>query len=601
MNNFLSYTKKFNMSNKPVLGNAIASFSKTQFTVFIISLAVATFAVLFMLIQINNTFIVEVPSEGGTITEGIIGAPTLINPVLALSDADKDLTAIVYSGLMRKGENGILIPDLADAYDVSANGLIYTFSIKKSATFQDGTPVTASDVLFTINKIQDPLIKSPRKTGWDGIVVTKKDNMTIVFTLSKPYISFMNNTTIGILPEHVWKNVTTAEFGLSTLNIKAIGSGPYKIVSVSKNSDGIPQKYQLTRSPLFSLGEPHVKNFTIVSYANEKELINALVSHNIDQAGGVSAENAKLLTDNGYRISASTLPRIFGMFWNSVNNKVLADHTVISALDMALDRQAIIDQVLAGYGTIIHTPIPSTILPESGIYTNGTIDQANLLLDKAGWTMGTDGIRSRGGMTTVIQKITNKKTKKVTTKSLTVPSKQPSTRLEFSLTTGDTPELKQSSQLIKQQLARIGVLVDVKIYETGPLNQLIRTRRYEALFFGQVINNESDLFAFWHSSQKADPGLNVAMYSNPSVDTLLLSAQKTLSPDVRMNKYKDFITAFNKDTPALLIYSPKYLYATSKDLDHILIGNVSVPSDRFSLIYTWYASKDRVWKIFTKK
>jgi peptide/nickel transport system substrate-binding protein len=601
MNNFLSYTKKFNTSNKPVLENAIASFSKTQFTVFIISLAVATFAVLFMLIQINNTFIVEVPSEGGTITEGIIGAPTLINPVLALSDADKDLTAIVYSGLMRKGENGILIPDLADAYDVSANGLIYTFSIKKSATFQDGTPVTASDVLFTINKIQDPLIKSPRKTGWDGIVVTKKDNMTIVFTLSKPYISFMNNTTIGILPEHVWKNVTTAEFGLSILNIKAIGSGPYKIVSVSKNSDGIPQKYQLTRSPLFSLGEPHVKNFTIVSYANEKELINALVSHNIDQAGGVSAENAKLLTDNGYRISASTLPRIFGMFWNSVNNKVLADHTVISALDMALDRQAIIDQVLAGYGTIIHTPIPSTILPESGIYTNGTIDQANLLLDKAGWTMGTDGIRSRGGMTTVIQKITNKKTKKVTTKSVTVPSKQPSTRLEFSLTTGDTPELKQSSQLIKQQLARIGVLVDVKIYETGPLNQLIRTRRYEALFFGQVINNESDLFAFWHSSQKADPGLNVAMYSNPSVDTLLLSAQKTLSPDVRMNKYKDFITAFNKDTPALLIYSPKYLYATSKDLDHILIGNVSVPSDRFSLIYTWYASKDRVWKIFTKK
>jgi peptide/nickel transport system substrate-binding protein len=601
MNNFLSYTKKFNTSNKPVLENAIASFSKTQFTVFIISLAVATFAVLFMLIQINNTFIVEVPSEGGTITEGIIGAPTLINPVLALSDADKDLTAIVYSGLMRKGENGILIPDLADAYDVSANGLIYTFSIKKSATFQDGTPVTASDVLFTINKIQDPLIKSPRKTGWDGIVVTKKDNMTIVFTLSKPYISFMNNTTIGILPEHVWKNVTTAEFGLSILNIKAIGSGPYKIVSVSKNSDGIPQKYQLTRSPLFSLGEPHVKNFTIVSYANEKELINALVSHNIDQAGGVSAENAKLLTDNGYRISASTLPRIFGMFWNSVNNKVLADHTVISALDMALDRQAIIDQVLAGYGTIIHTPIPSTILPESGIYTNGTIDQANLLLNKAGWTMGTDGIRSRGGMTTVIQKITNKKTKKVTTKSVTVPSKQPSTRLEFSLTTGDTPELKQSSQLIKQQLARIGVLVDVKIYETGPLNQLIRTRRYEALFFGQVINNESDLFAFWHSSQKADPGLNVAMYSNPSVDTLLLSAQKTLSPDVRMNKYKDFITAFNKDTPALLIYSPKYLYATSKDLDHILIGNVSVPSDRFSLIYTWYASKDRVWKIFTKK
>jgi peptide/nickel transport system substrate-binding protein len=149
-------------------------------------------------------------------------------------------------------------------------------------------------------------------------------------------------------------------------------------------------------------------------------------------------------------------------------------------------------------------------------------------------------------------------------------------------------------------LEKLGASIEIKVYETGPLNNIIRSRDYEALFFGQIVNHESDLFSFWHSSQKNDPGLNIAMYSNKNVDDLLESAQKTLNTDTRLNKYQDFIKEFNADTPALLIYSPKYLYATSLKLNNINLGTLTNPSDRFLSIYKWYADTDHVWKIFAK-
>jgi peptide/nickel transport system substrate-binding protein len=583
------------------LRDAIASFSKTQFWIFTISLAVAFCATAMMLSRINTMFLVDVPSEGGTIREGIIGMPSLVNPVLAVSDADKDLTSIVYSGLMRKNGDSVFIPDLAESYTISPDGLTYTFHLRKGATFHDGVPVTADDVIFTVNKIVDPLIKSPRRSGWEGITVSKGDESTVIFTLNKPYISFMNNTTIGILPEHLWKKVSAPEFALSTLNIKGIGTGPYKIDSVTKNSDGIPEQYELSRFAHFVLGEPHVKYLTISSYSNENALVDALTSHTIDQAGGISPENAQMLTESSFTIHTSTLPRIFGMFWNKDNSKVLADDAVIRAIGVAINRQAIVSNVLDGYGTVINSPVPSTIVDtdEKSIDKDGDIAQAQAILDRAGWVVGSDGIRSKGSTTTTT--ITKKVGKKTITQTIATPSKSPATRLSFTLTTGDTPELKHASLMIKDQLAKIGIEVDTsKVYETGTLNQKIRSRDYEALFFGQVVNNESDLYAFWHSSQKSDPGLNIALYNNKTADDILTSIQKTLLYEDRVSKYQDFIAEFNKDMPAILIYSPQYLYVTSNTLNHVTVSAMSNPADRFLSIYNWYATKDRVWKIFAK-
>ena len=599
MHKFILFIKDFHIYKKKELVDAIASFSRKQILVLVSILAIAVISFIIILAKVNSMFLVDVPTSGGTITEGIVGVPTLVNPVIAISDADKDLTSLVYSGLMRKTSDGTFIPDLAESYTVSPDGTNYTFVIKKNAKFHNGKNVTADDVIFTIEKIKDPITKSPRKTAWDGINVSKKDDYTIVFTLTKSFISFMDNTTIGILPSSLWKNVDINEFNLSPLNTKAIGSGPYKIKNVIKDSDGIPKRYELGRFNNFSLGKPLIKYINIVSYANGKDLVKALLGGSIDQAGGISPEYANDILDENYMINAITLPRIFGIFFNSNNNKIFNDPTVVKALDKIIDRQNIIDQVLEGYGSAIYSPIPEKIIQNDSDknFDSTTIEEVNAMLEKAGWIMGNDGVRSKGGTTT---STITKKVKGKTVKQ-TVKSTSPLTRLSFSLTTGDTPELKKITILIKEQLAKIGVEVDIeKVYETGQLNQLIRARDYEALLFGQLINYESDLYSYWHSSQKTDPGKNIAMYSNKKVDTLLESIQKTLTSEDRISKYESLINEFDSSTPAIFIYSPKYLYATSPKLNNTYLSNITIPSDRFLSVYKWSTDTDKVWKIFTK-
>ncbi len=599
MHTFLSFIKNFRIPKKAEIKNSIRSFSKKSRSIFIVSVLVALISFIAILSRINEHFLVEIPADGGSVTEGIVGSPTFVNPVLALSDADKDLTAIVYSGLMRRGSDGSFIPDLADSYTVSPDGMTYTFILKDDIVFHDGTPVTADDVLFTINTLKDPLIKSPHKVQWDGVTVDKKDDRTVVFTLKQPYVSFMDNTIIGILPMHIWKNVSATEFSLSGLNQKAVGSGPYQIDSISKNKDGIPEVYTLKRFDKFVLGMPHIKWLTLVSYANEKDLIKALLSHNIDQASSLSPENAKSIEYAGYTIHTTTLPRMFGLFFNSSQNKIFADQSVIRAFDKALDRQALVDTVLSGYGTVIDNPIPESLLPGSTEgASNVSVDQANQILDTAGWKLGADGVRTKGTTTTAT--VTKKVGKKTVTQKVTVAGKGPATRLSFTIITGDDPELTDAANLIKEQLGAIGAEITIRTYETGPLGGLIRSRNYEALFFGQVVNQESDLFAFWHSSQRNDPGLNIALYSNPKVDAILESAQKTPNRADRIKKYADFANEFDRDLPALFIYSPKYLYATKGTMNHLTLGTIVIPSDRFASIYTWYADTDHVWKIFTQ-
>ena len=232
------------------------------------------------------------------------------------------------------------------------------------------------------------------------------------------------------------------------------------------------------------------------------------------------------------------------------------------------------------------------------VYDTDSIKKASDLLEKSGWTLKEDGSRSKGGTTMVT------KTKKVRKKTITEKVKVnngPVVTLGFSITTGDTPELRYSTEIIKSQLEKIGIKVDIqKVYEMGPLNQVIKNREYEALFFGQIINHESDLYSFWHSSQRKAPGLNISMYNNAKVDKILEDAQKTMSKEDRMVKYKTLIDEFNKDLPALLIYSPKYLYVTSKELNNLNLNTLINPADRFASVYLWYANKDHVWKIFTK-
>ena len=155
--------------------------------------------------------------------------------------------------------------------------------------------------------------------------------------------------------------------------------------------------------------------------------------------------------------------------------------------------------------------------------------------------------------------------------------------------------------MIKEDLAQVGIKVDIETYDVGNLNQsVIRPRSYDALLFGEIIDHESDLYAFWDSSQRKDPGLNVAMYTNAKVDTLLENASTEINEQARDKDYTQFETYIAQDIPAVFLYSPSFIYVVSPDVKNLTLNQIINPSDRFANVYEWYTETENVWKIFAK-
>ncbi len=449
--------------------------------------------------------------------------------------------------------------------------------------FHDGKSVTTDDILFTINKIKDSIIKSPRKASWDGVNVEKIDKKTIKFTLKQPYASFLENTTLGIMPAHLWDG---SPIELNNANTNPVGSGPFMIKSINKQSSGIIDYYELVSFKKFVLGEPYVENINLHFYLNENDLIRALENKTVDQVNSITPLKAENLKERNYEVESLPLPRIFGLFFNQNANDLFVDKSIVNAIDQAINKDKIIRDVFFGYGIVIDGPIPPNMIQYQKLSEKNNISREKILekvqdnLAKAGWKKGIDGF---------LEKTITNKNKKVVKK------------LEFSISTGNISELVKTAELIKQDLFKVGMKVDVKTFEIGNLNQsVIRPRKYDALLFGQIINNESDLFAFWHSSQRKDPGLNVAMYTNAKVDKILKDAFITIDEQSRIKKYLQFEDEIRKDMPAVFLYSPNFIYVVSKNIKEFSMNQITSSSDRYLNAYLWYSQTQKVWKIFIK-
>lgn len=569
-------TARLNTALVADVRRAISSFSPLEKALLWTLIGILSLSALNLLFKANNLVLIEARARGGSLTEGIVGSPRFINPVLALSDADRDLVSLVYSGLMKATPEGDIVEDLAERYNVSPDGLSYEFTIKEAAAFHDGEAVTADDVIFTVNKTLDPTIKSVLRANWDGIKVEKVDDRTVRFVLPRPYAPFLQNTTMGILPEHLWQRIDSGQFPFSETNVSPIGSGPYKIRTVKKNSDGIPEVYILSSFDDYALGKPYVKKVILRFYQNEAELVRAFKKGSIEALGGISPESAGTL--EAKRIERSPLPRIFAVFFNQNTAQIFSNIEVRKALDVAVDKRMIVEQVLAGYGTSIDSPIP----PESIDRPNATsspeevrgAEEAKNILSRNGWTFDEgEGIwtsRTKG-------------------------------QLRFSLSTSNTPELKAVANMLKEMWEAVGAKVDVKVFEAGNLNQnVIRPREYDALLFGEVIGRELDLFAFWHSSQRNDPGLNIALYANITADALLEKGRTERDTKLRDETYLGFEREIKKDVPAIFLYSPDFIYILPEHMRGVSLGSITTSRDRYLNIHEWHVRTDKVWGIFSK-
>jgi peptide/nickel transport system substrate-binding protein len=569
--------------------NYISKFSSTEKGIFAVLVIAAIISSFLLTAKATSLFTTEIPSSGGDLREGEVGLPRTINPVLAVSDVDRDMSNLVYSGLTKyKGSS--FVPDLARSWTVSADGLTYDFILRDDAQFQDGVKLTADDVAFTIQKIQDAAIKSPRQGDWANVTVKEISSSEIQFILKQSYSGFIANTTLGIIPKHIWDNVSDEQFIFSQYNIEPVGSGPYKAAGIARDSGGIPTSYNLTTWKGYYGLSPYVRTISFYFFPREDKALGALVDGSIDSLPSIDPATAFKLASNkaeSYTILNSPLPRVFGVFFNQTQSTVLADPVVRAALDQATDRGEIISSVLSGYGVPAYGPIPPRLLADLGLSLDTSDDSptadiagAQALLEKNGWKKNPDGIYE-------------KKPAK---------AKTASTTLSFDIYTADAPDLVATAKLLKDQWTKLGAQVDIQVFEATDLYQnVIRTRKYDALLFGQQIGKDRDLYAFWHSSQRNAPGLNVSLYANSKADAVLSDIRNTASTTIMMSDYTKLDQIITNDMPAIFLYSPDFIYAIPKSLKNVSLSSITTAGDRFNDINEWYMETERVWNVFAQR
>jgi peptide/nickel transport system substrate-binding protein len=537
--------------------------------------AIAVGSLIVIPFSVYHHFTTAVPANGGSFSEGILGEPRLVNPLLApASDADRDIASLVYSGLMRYNGQGKLTPDLAKSFpEITSDGLSYSLTLRDDAVWHDGVPVTADDIVFTIETVQNPDYGAaqPVRVAWQGVTVERASDTVVIFHLKSKYAQFPNNLTLGILPKHLWQDVRPINFSLSELNIKPIGSGPYRFKSLIKDDLGHIVSYRLSANERLYGGRPHIDDIEFKFYASEDELIEAFNKNDIDNIGYLSGENITRLKF-AHRISLEQLkmPRYFALFLNQTQSKALADKNVRLALNYATNRVQIINESMDGNAFLVNSPMLGGILdinPNVKTY-DFDLEQAKKILAAGGWTPDADGVLTHGK----------------------------DNRLELTLTTSTWPELAHVAQILKDQYERLGAKVTVQTLPITQLTQVIRARSYQTLLFGQILPIDPDPFVFWHSSQRQDQGQNLAMYKNDTADKLLEEARQTLNPLERMQKYDEFQKILIEDVPAVFLYSPHYLYGVSRDIQGLDTTLIFLPSDRFDNIANWYINTKRVFK-----
>lgn len=546
----------------------------------------------------------EIPVSGGRIQEGVIGYARFINPVLAISDADKDMSSLIYSGLFRAAPNGALIPDLAESWNISDDGLTYTFVLRSNLTFHDGAPITADDIEFTIQKALDPELKSPKASNFAGVMVQKINDREIKFILKKPYAPFAENLTLGILPKHIWSGIDAQAFDISTHNkVDPIGSGPYMVKKVSGTGNDLYDSFVLVPFPKYALGEPKISSIVMKFYRNQEDAVEAFESEEIDSLGGISPEIANALRGQDEDVTSlqTPLPRIFALFFNQNTAPILLRKEVRKALNMSIDRGAIIKDALDEYGSPIYSPIPSHVSlasaatsaanssSASGVASSSAglmavdVSGAKILLEENGWKLAEDGVYER--------------------KAETAGSNPaPALRLAFTITTSNSPELKLAAEALKSQWKELGADVSIEIYEGSDLTQkIIKPRKYGALLFGQVVGRDLDLYPFWHSSQRNDPGLNIALYANAKADKAIELARSTNDNGKKMLALAELVQELNSDIPAIFLFSPNYTYLEHKKVKGQELQNINDPSERFMNVHEWYLDTKFKWNFLIRE
>lgn len=523
---------------------------------------------------------VTVAARGGEYTEGLVGNAAHINPLLApLNDVDLDLSRVVYAGLYQFDPNLNLIPDLAEALPaVGDGGKEYTVKLRSGLLWHDGHQITADDIVYTLQTIQNQDYQSPLRLSWNRVGVEKIDDLTVKITTREASSTFMANLTVGLLPRHIWESVGPDSFALSKFNLEPTGSGPFQVTELQRGRDGQIRSIKLKSFARYHQGEPYLKSLTFRFYPTVDAIISAYQTREVMGLGYIPYDRSlSLQPRSSLQQFLLPLPQYQAVFINRTKNPApLEDVRVRMALARSVDKTAIAAEVFAGqaseaYGPILpghlgyHEQIPGA---EMNIYD---VERAKTLLDEAGWAMdpSTGFRKDKLGRTITLSLATN----------------------NFS------PNVRVAEQL-KKTWESIGIQIILNIETIADLeSKFIRPRQYELLLFSENVGADPDPFPFWHSSQLRDPGLNLSTFSNKQADKLLVEARGGISAEERAVRYRQFQEIFVGDVPAIFLSRSVFVYSLSARIKGLELGTVVTPADRFADIAKWHIATKRVKQV----
>lgn len=510
---------------------------------------------------------------GGTFNEGLVGTFTNANPIYSSSSADSSVSKLVFAGLFAYDANQKLTPDLAEKYEIDTSEKVYTVTLKENLRWQDGQPLTADDVVFTFNTIQNPEAKSYLLSSWEGIKVEAKDNRTVVFTLPGNLSSFPNSLTTGIIPKHLLEKVDPAQLRSSDFNsVKPVGSGPFKYdkVEVSKDEETGQRREQigLSANENYHREQAGIKRFIIHTYNSQQELAKAYDNKKIDAMAGFSGNKQKYENDQRSRMYSVPLSGQTMVFFKT-SQSVLVDPAVRKALILGADRQ----KIIASSGEALKSsdaPLLKSQLGYDKTYAQKTndVDTAKKVLDDAGWKEESAGsIRKKDGV-----------------------------ELSVKLYALNNDEYKAVAEELKKQWRNIGANLDVELQSDEDLKGTVSSHNYDALLTTISIGADPDIFAFWHSSQidaRSKSRLNFSEYKSQVADSALEAGRSRSDPAVRAQKYKTFLEIWNQDSPALALYQPNYTFIVRPPFDGFNNERLPSPIDRYSDVNKWMVRQER--------
>ena len=514
---------------------------------------------------INRHWIAE-PAIGGNYTEAIVGSPRFMNPVLATSEVDVAITPLVYSGLLKMLPDGTLANDIAENIAVSSDGKIYTVTLVQGRTWHDGEKLTADDIGYTFETMQNPNVASPHYSDFRDMKVEVKDDRTITFTLDKADAAFPRKLTQGILPAHIWADIPPGAMSTTDYNLKPIGSGPFKFKEIRKKErSGSVTSLTLERNTASANGA--FLNELQVRFVDDSQAA-------LDSLGG-QADGTRIVSNelynkaqklHGARIEYLPMPQAVAAFFNTKNT--LFTKEVRLALRDAVDPESV-KTAARPTASVIASPVLEGMAGWSSLpVRHADVNAARQRLEQAGWKKEGD-VYVKG-----------------------------KTKLAFTLTVPDVKEYVDAANAVVAAWKELGATVTIAAVDPSTLNKdVIKNRTFDVLLFADRYDATLDLYPFWHSTQSYDPGLNLTSFYNKDLDKALETAHSSSTSTAdraTANAKVQQITI--EEAPALFLYQPSAAMIHTKTLHSINAPTLLTASQRFLDVTNWYVNTDHVWK-----